>query len=190
MLVSWGETAAEVKDWMSNTLYFSVDIADPAYDDLAAAVLAAYVGAGWTTGQKIEVRAYNMADAKPRPERAYKTQTKAGIIPDGPHQVALCLSYYSERNLPRRRGRIYIGPWSGPTTRPSTTAMASLITFGQALANVGGANVDWSVWSTMDASEGKDASHSISNIWVDNSWDVQRRRQLEGTARQTAVINE
>jgi hypothetical protein len=193
MLVSWGANTDPVKERFSNTLYFSADAIGPDptdYQTLANDLRDIYAGQVWTTGCKIEVRAYNMADPSPRPERAYSTVTRSGGTLDAPGQLALCLSYYSERNLPRQRGRIYIGPWLSPKKRPLATDRAALITFGQALAGLGGANVDWSIWSPTKEAAGQDPSMSISDIWVDDSWDVVRSRQLASSTRSTAHIGE
>lgn len=191
MLVSWGSPSAAPTDRYSNTLYFVVDLTDPDYQDLSDAVLAAYQAQAWTSACKIEVRSYNMADAKPRPERSFSTVTKTGVLPGGPGQIALCLSYYSERNLPRQRGRIYTGPYASPQGRtPTTSQMDELLDLATALSNVGGANVDWSVYSPTIAREGGDPTMSISDVWVDNSWDVVRSRKLKATTRVTREINE
>lgn len=186
MLVSWGGASVKVADWMSNTLYFNVSgsIDDPDYQDLANQVRDVYKATTWCSGMKIEVRAYDMADAKPRPERAFSTVQNTGTIRTGPHQVAVALSYYADRNLPRQRGRIFTGPWSSTSDLLDSGGMGFLITFGQALAGVGGLNVDWSLYSPTNGTHTR-----ISNIWVDNSWDVIRSRKLPATARQTATIN-
>lgn len=185
MLVSWGPPAGAERDRFSNTLFFAVDGAGapPDYEDLAQDLLVIYQNRSWCAGCKIEVRAYNMADAKPRPERAFKTSTMTGSYPNGPGQVALCLSYYSQRNLPRQRGRIYCGPFGQPSLRPSSPEIALLMTHAQDLAGLGGLNVDWSVYSPTKAALGEDPTMTISNYWVDNSWDIQRRRKLEATSR-------
>lgn len=186
MLVSWGAPTAKPEDLMSNTLFFNVSgsVDDPNYQSLADDLAAIYAGVTWCSGMKIEVRAYNMSDAKPRPEKAYKTVTAAGTRKTGAHQVAVALSYYADRNLPRRRGRIFTGPWSANNDLVDSSAMGYLIAFGQALAGLGGLNVDWSVHSVMD-----NAYYRISNIWVDDSWDVIRSRKVAATTRQTATIN-
>lgn len=189
-LVSWGPTYNEIADWMSNTLYFAVDPVDPTidYQALADDLRDIYQARSWTAGCKIEVRAYNMGDDKPRPERAFSTVTKTGTQPDGPHQVALCLSYYAERNLPQQRGRIYCGPFAKPGIQPTTVWMQELIDFAGLLAGLGGLNVDWSVYSPTRANLGQDPTSSITNVWVDNSWDIQRRRKLPASSRQTAEV--
>lgn len=191
MLVSWGAANGEERDRYSNTLYFAhADPGEPDYQDLANDLRDIYAGQSWTAGTMLEVRAYNMADAKPRPERAFSSVQVGNTPKDGPGQVALCLSYYSERNLPRQRGRIYTGPYTNPALRPTSTHQAALLTFAQALGDLGGVNVDWSVYSPTKATAGQDPTMSISDVWVDNSWDVQRRRKLDATNRVTATISE
>nr|CRY96676.1 hypothetical protein [uncultured prokaryote] len=191
-IVSWGPGQEIDKNWFSNTLYFAVDGfgADADVQGLADDLLAVYQQRSFTAGSSIEVRGYDMADPKPRPELGFARSTGTGIgLPTGPGQVALCLSYYSERNLPRQRGRIYCGPFSNPEIRPTSQTINSLITFGQALAGLGGLNVDWSVYSPTKASLAQDPTMTISNIWVDNSWDIIRSRKLDGTTRTSAEIS-
>lgn len=191
MIVSWGQGTAPTEDWFSNTLYFAVDeVGSPDYQQLATDLAAVYRSMGFTLGSRIEVRAYNLADQKPRPEKAFAFSASSGSRPQGVPQVALCLSYYSERNLPRRRGRIYTGPYSTATPRPDTAVMNDTLALAGKLAGIGGLNVDWSVYSPTTAAQGGDGTMSISTAWVDNSWDVIRRRKLDGTARVSVNVNE
>lgn len=188
MLVSWKNLGDPGEDLYSNTLYFNVSgsIDPPDYATLANDLAVIYGARPWTKGRQITVRAYDMADPEPRPPKAIKVQAPIGSIPSYIPQVALCLSYYADRNLPRQRGRIYTGPYgtSNAVGRPTTDQMADLITFGQALAGLGGLNVDWSLWSPTNQQHTR-----LSRIWVDNSFDVIRSRQLPGTARSGADIN-
>jgi hypothetical protein len=99
--------------------------------------------------------------------------------------VSLCLSYFSERNLPRFRGRLFIGPWNFAEERPNTSAINSLMTLATGLAAVGGIDVDWGLWSPS-----RNAFSKITNVWVDNEWDTQRSRGLRATTRTAAVTGE
>lgn len=186
MLVGWNAPTAPPKYVFTNTLYFNVtgSIDDPDYQNLADDLWAIYSARSFTNGRKVEVRAYDMDDPKPRPERAYATGAVVGSMAPAAPQIALCLSYYADRNLPRQRGRIYAGPYQQTTERPSSGQMAELITLGQALAGLGGLNVDWSVHSVMNNSYTR-----ISNIWVDNSFDVIRSRKIDSSTRSEATIN-
>lgn len=193
MLVSWGPPSEKVAERFSNTLYFNVSNPpplDPAdYQDLADDLRDIYANQGWTQGAKIEVRAYDMADAKPREERAYSTVTMPNTFRACPRQIAVCLSFYADRNLPRRRGRIYTGPWVGSADKPTDLIMDGLISMAQALAGLGGVNVDWSVYSPTNAAAGQDSHYRVSEAWVDDSWDVIRSRKLPSTRRKTVSLN-
>lgn len=184
MLVSWGKLSDPVADRLSNTLYFNVSATVPDYDDLAQAVLDAYKKIVFTTGANIQVRAYNMEDAKPRPEKSYRVFQKTGTWTPAPRQVAIALSYYADRNLPRQRGRIFTGPWTPNNERVDSSAQAALLTLAQDLADVGGLNVDWSVYSPTAGDHKR-----ISRAWIDNSWDVIRSRKLPATNREGIDLN-
>lgn len=186
MLVSWNGDSDPPKYVFTNTLYFNVSgsVDDPDYPDLCADLAQIYREQLFTGGRVITVRAYDMADAKPREPKATATSPVGSTSrPAGAPQVALCLSYYADRNLPRSRGRIYTGPWSSDE-RPTIQRMQGLITLGQGLAGLGGLNVDWSLYSPRTGDHTR-----ISNIWVDNSWDIIRGRKIDGTLRQQATIN-
>jgi len=109
-----------------------------------------------------------------------------------PSELAICLSFQGQRTpgFPqrRRRGRVYLGTWgaSANTSGRPTAALITVIanaaaTFKSNILALGDDTV-WSVWSTVDQ-----AGVPIDNGWVDNAWDVQRRRGLEDTSRTTFV---
>jgi hypothetical protein len=107
-----------------------------------------------------------------------------------PREVALCLSFYSERNIPRRRGRLYIPPGlfgiASPGVRPTEANMASVSTnLVSLLTNLGGTDVDWCVFSRAD-----DAAYSVTNWWVDNEWDTVRSRGLRADNRISGTTSE
>lgn len=186
MLVSWGRPSDKVADRLTNTLYFSVSgsVDDPDYQALADDLRDVYASIQFTAGAKIEVRAYNMDDAKPRPEKAYSTVTRTGTWTQGVRQVAIALSYYADRNLPRQRGRIFTGPWPTTSDVVSSSYPPLLLTFAQGLAGIGGLNVDWSVYSPTSNDHKR-----ISRAWVDNSWDIIRSRKLPATTRDGIDLN-
>lgn len=137
-------------------------------------------------GRNGQVRVYNMADARPRPERAFSSYNASS--PEsatlGPREVACCLSYYSARNLPRQRGRVYLGPFilAEIFERPDSILMGRCLNLGQLIMGpfTAGAINDWShvVWSRAGAS-----AHPVSNYWVNNVWDVHRERGFPETTR-------
>lgn len=98
-----------------------------------------------------------------------------------PREVALCLSFAGGQFQPRQRGRVYLHSaflGSSIDLRPTPAHRDWLINFGKQLHAVGGANVDWIVWSRVNKS-----ATSVSKIWVDDEWDTQRSRGLRATTR-------
>jgi len=139
-------------------------------------------------GYGTEVKVYNMADAEPRPIKAtapWVETPQSGFSSEAPREVALCLSYYSERNLPRFRGRLYIGPFYGAALRPTLGFINSVKALATGLANVGGPDVDWGLWSPT-----RSAFSKITNGWVDDEWDTVRSRGLKANSRSVYVTNE
>lgn len=135
-------------------------------------------------------KVYNRADPEPRAPVAEGVYSFASA-PSGnslPTEVALCGSFQGQKTsgVPqaRRRGRIYFGPivatQIAPTARPSSTLVTAL---AQALddlktASDGAATWTWCVWSTVTGT-----NVPISDGWVDDEFDVQRRRGRIATSR-------
>jgi hypothetical protein len=109
----------------------------------------------------------------------------------GPSETAVCLSYATVDNpdasLPRRRGRIYVGPLAASAQnakRPDATLRDYVLDFGQNLASVGFAsNTTWKMLSRID-----NAYFKIQSIWCDDAWDTQRRRGLSPTLREVRDV--
>jgi hypothetical protein len=187
------------KDFCTNTVYHNNDTVGgllPAdyqnhaneMRDLFAGVSSPHNQCKLYNGRQILVKVYDMSDPHtpgvPRPVRASATWNPGS--PDspasyGPHQVALRLSYYADRNLKGYRGGIYMGPLpytflQGPVT---TYNLANLIDFGHGLFDIGGQNVQHVLYKVADGSH-----KVITDYWADNGYDVQRRRKTAATARQ------
>jgi hypothetical protein len=156
---------------------------------------AASSGAGFVyyKGRRITVKCYDMADPKPRPEKAVSIFTPLTVnwdtIPKlSPMQVALCLSFYADRNLKSQRGRIFIGPFAGFSASaglilayaPTTVIQDGVLALGHALFDVGGANVSHVVYSPKHTNV-----HVITDYWVDDRWDTIRGRLTKPTGRHT-----
>lgn len=106
----------------------------------------------------------------------------------GPHEVALCLSYYAGTNQPRNRGRIYAGPFVSngiAGSRPGQALVDSLLDLGEALSGAGPV-LDGTSWQQRSATTG--ARRTVTDIWVDNAWDTQRRRGAAPTARSVRSV--
>ena len=111
-----------------------------------------------------------------------------------PFEVSVALSYIGDGSgvpLKRRRGRIYVGPINlgaanltsnGPGS-PSTGFEQSLVGAATELANnaaLAAVGLRWAVYSRVN-----DAAYPITQGWVDNEFDTQRRRQVRATSRET-----
>lgn len=145
---------------------------------------------GWdNTTTEIRVTAYDAQGTPPVFPQGTAIAHEGVLQESGmPRELAVCLSYYSEQNVPRKRGRLYI-----PATIlnvslgrfVSAGALTSLGTLAQGLADLGGVDVDWVVYSRVD-----DEARPVSNWWVDNEWDVIRSRGLRAETRTTGTVGE
>lgn len=129
---------------------------------------------------------YDMSDAEPRLPIAQHTITLPASTLAGPREVALCLSYYAERNLPRRRGRMFIGPWykTDMDLRPGGSTRTALQNLAQGISGLGGANVQWVQYSPTTGE-----FHNVTDYWIDDEWDTIRSRGLKPTLRLTGTVD-
>lgn len=136
------------------------------------------------------VKCYDLADPIPRVPFYTGALTIAGNTGQAlPEEVAVVLSYQGARvsgiSQASRRGRLYIGPLStsaqaaGAPTRPSAgfrtvlgVAASRLVTDATTDGHV------WIVWSPTLAS-----AADVTDGWVDNAFDTQRRRGAAATTR-------
>jgi len=114
-----------------------------------------------------------------------------GVAPASvaPREVAICLSYYGERNLPRTRGRMFLGVATagksvgGVNINPTFRTQA--LELGNRIAALGGNDIDWQVYSRVS-----DAAENVQHMFVDDEWDTIRSRGMIATTRSTADISE
>jgi hypothetical protein len=144
-----------------------------------------------TNGREIEVKAYDAQGSKPVYPIGHALEN-VGLFPESPtpRELALCLSFYSGRNAPRSRGRLYfplpcIGGGGALPVRPPAGLRDGMANYAQFFQNLGGTNVDWVVYSRRD-----NAARPVTNWWCDDEWDVQRRRGFRGTTRSTGTTSE
>lgn len=137
------------------------------------------------------LRLYDLSDPEPRQPFAGYAMTLTPGTSNLPSEVSLCMSFQGDptsgQPQARRRGRVYIGPLSddalaSATGRPAELFVTALVNAGQALldASQASATWDWIVWSPTAASQ-----FVVTNGWVDNEFDTQRRRGLRATGRST-----
>jgi hypothetical protein len=144
---------------------------------------------------KCVVKLYRLDDAPPRQPHLFPFTLNpwgGGTDTGLPREMAVCLSYKCVTQPgPRGRGRIYIGPLKAQAVeyaspgdyRPSGTLMLGLIESGVALRDASGAaNLPWQVYSRMNTAQ---HMHTVTNLWVDNEFDVVRGRGLRPTSRVT-----
>lgn len=176
------DTTAE--NHVVNTFYLDTDALSGADDPAAlcndAAALFATYRSQMQGFNAVRVRAYNMSHTPPRVPVAENTDTISGTIAPGPREVSLCLSYYAGQNTPRRRGRMFIGPWGAAamSERPTTGQQDSLLALADGIAGLGGINVQWVQYSPTSGE-----FHNVTKSWVDNEWDTVRSRGLRGLVR-------
>ena len=133
---------------------------------------------------------------------AYDAQGTPPVFPQGeavrfagvvgttgiPREIALCLSFYGTRNLPRQRGRLFIPAGlftNAPAVRPTAPNQQKVADIVPLATNLGGADVDWCVFSRATQT-----AHSVTNWWVDDEWDTIRSRGLRGETRLTGSTSE
>lgn len=106
-----------------------------------------------------------------------------------PSEVAVCLSYQAAQvvglDQRNRRGRIFLGPLNvavATTTAPCRPVASELTTIATAadalMTDCAADNVPWVVYSPTLGS-----SAPVTNGWVDNAFDTQRRRGVAATSR-------
>ena len=162
----------------------------PAFDELAVAARAVFQSrSGIPSGYGHEVKLYRMEDSEPRePVGSASWQLSQGAQGDsGPRETACCLSFFSERNLPRQRGRMYIGPWrsSACVERPELTTRQNVAAIALGIGNIGGVNIDWNIRSRVDG-----VYRKVTNAFCDDEWDTIRKRGLRGTTRIGVTLEE
>lgn len=185
----WDFGQSLARDAAVNTVWFNDTGTGTDPQNIADDVRDLYVS---NLGQAspIEVKVYDHADAKPRPVkgRAVANIGAGGGGAQEPREVALCLSFYADRNIPRHRGRIYLPAYLMTAVdmgqRPSNAAMDAVLAFAtksnNSFPDVGGVDVTWCVFSRKDG-----VARKVTAGWVDDEWDTVRSRGLRATKRTT-----
>jgi hypothetical protein len=186
------------EDSVVNTFHFTTTgTSEGLRAELSAALVDFYED--WDTFKSTDytwasarVKYYNLDDPEPRVPLSdvglALTSAPAGT--PGPHEVSLCVSYKAEyvsgESAARRRGRIYCGPFHsavlGTGGRPSSTLITALWTAGSGLLLASTTASDWA-WIVYSPTSGQ--GYPVTGGWVDNEFDIQRRRGGKPTARTT-----
>lgn len=190
------------EDTIVNTWYF--DVTGSFLDNLDLPLvglqnfynnLAVYIASDITTSD-MRAKVYDMTQSEPRVP-AYQGAVGSMNASSGgaplPEELAMCLSFKglftSGQPNARRRGRIYVGalgnavlPSSGEPRRPAAAFVTALAGAGQTLLNASTAATEWT-WVVYSPTG--NTHIDVIGGWVDNSWDIQRRRGLDPTTRTT-----
>jgi hypothetical protein len=145
------------------------------------------------TGHTIEF--YDLDDPQPRQPFGENGFDFTGALPSNslPAEVACVVSsraaYASGSPPARRRGRFYLGPFQGNavevTGKIKNTVVDDIATAAQTFyqaVNAGG-DAEAVVYSQVDG-----VGRPIVQTWVDNEWDIQRRRGGIATYRNTLGV--
>lgn len=144
-------------------------------------------GAPWVRWDLAAAHWYNLSDPPPRvPFIVPMPIAGVTIVSTSfPMEAAVCLSYQADplsgMSQARRRGRIFLGGLNGSwfdngaaATFPSVSVTRANAVITAVEANIlvtGDAGLQWVVWSPTAS-----ASSVVSNGWIDNAIDTQRRR--------------
>lgn len=186
-------------NYATNTLHFEGTADTPTAEEIADAVDAMYswLGSYWSSLITPSVWVYKFFDLdEPEPRVPFAELTGRGPASSGttaaPPELALCMSWKAEpiSGFPagRLRNRIYIGPLAQSALntdgRPAAAFVTALAAAGQILLDASELESwDWVVYSPTQAAASQPPSFPIMEGWVDNEFDIQRRRGRAGTAR-------
>jgi hypothetical protein len=186
--------------WLDSTLPTDAMIITPHFNDhglttnpdnLASDLITAWTAWMTPTAQSAQVECKVYDAEAPAPNFPVATKrVRNGVSPASPtnRDVAVCLSFFADVNRPRHRGRVYVPvPLTG--VAPSAALVPSTLRtkvgdLAAVFAALGGADVDWCVWSRVDR-----VARKVSDWWVDDAWDTQRRRGRRATARTTGTTS-
>ena len=142
----------------------------------------------------IRAKFYNWDEPEPRAPVSESLLGVTGPLGSGtvPHELAVCLSFQGDRQAgrvqSRRRGRVYIGPLqSAIATFDGLVDVTLRDTLNTAAGTFLTASAESSAWTWVVHSTRNAASPDtpVTNGWVDNAFDIQRRRGTDATSRAT-----
>lgn len=202
------ESAHDDEDDMMNVFHFvgqraeadnGADMVEDFYASAgsASAPLGASFNSTVLTGA-YEIKVYDLEDPKPRAPIYDRTGqvNGSGINAPVPPQCSVVMSFHSQNQsgvrVQRLRNRIYIGGWGAGALADGgyvhdnivfaiQTAAEDLLAASQASINL-----SWCTFSpTLAAGSNdiEDGAFPVVGGWIDNSWDIQRRRKINASQR-------
>lgn len=186
-------------DYVTNTAYFTFDGGGtPSSEQLdgPAAIMRTMYNILWANNVMSAAlqmgghdwSLYKMSDPLPRvpvKEGVYATFSGSPSVA-APAELSMVLSFHGDLtvsgvNKARRRGRFYIGPLGFLGGEPIGSNQVGYVhAAGNAMLLASSSNTDWT-WVVYSPTG--DTSTPVVGGWVDNAYDVQRRRGLKATSR-------
>nr|CRY97672.1 hypothetical protein [uncultured prokaryote] len=139
---------------------------------------------------------YDADEGMPRtPLEVAPLWTPTGTLNPLPREVAVTASFYSVKNTPSQRGRVYLGPLTAITVttgaRPEVPLAfrEDVVTAGQALGtsllNDTNTDIKWVVYSPTNGTV-----NAVTDVWCDNAHDTIRSRGTEPSEREAGVVDQ
>lgn len=197
------------EDVITNTLYFGpgaaatlitqADALMPILDTFYETIYAdANIPANYLEWGLAKVNWYDLSEPEPRVPYTVNMPITVGTQAAStiPAECSVVLSFQADpvpgASQARRRGRIYLGgfasgalttvingaPRVAPGVIEDIAVAAESLAVGAALAG----DYNWSVYSPTNSTVGP-LFVPVTNGWIDNAWDTQRRRGVPATAR-------
>jgi len=198
--VSFPAASADSEDTVVNNWHF--DVTDPetegnltpvatALDTFYTSLISYFATSNvWSNGR---IKMYDYDDPPPRAPLYDQpfVVTGSGSGTWLPRECAICLSFQGDQisgiRQARRRGRVYLGPLGSATNNTTTGMVVTAVTTAIAAAatTLMTADVAASGWAWIVYSPTMGEGAPVTNGWVDNAWDIQRRRGVDADVRTT-----
>lgn len=181
----------------ANSFIFAMTTPGPTTDtartNASNAVKTFYNEMGALLGKQVgfmTFKSYDLGAPPPRDPLEIGGLTVASSAASLPSEVAICLSYWNGVvPRPRKRGRIYVGPLkqsvidNTPVVPRVSSSTRSTLTSAAGTAFNTISLVTWGLLSQVD-----EVIWSIDSVYVDDAFDIQRRRGEDPTTRTVAAI--
>jgi hypothetical protein len=187
--VRWPQSTALPEDVVCINPCFRNNLAAPGWDADGLAQDLADGIADWQfqDTDPVEVRLYDIQGTKPVYPMAVAHANPGAAAGDvsQPTETAVCLSFFGDHNEPRKRGRLYIPFYKvagkdGLDRKVNNGYQLIVAQLVPLFAGLGGADIDWIVWSGRS-----NAAHKVEHWFVDDAWDTVRSRGRKATSRLT-----
>ena len=189
------------EDVFINSFYFRNDEIGVSPNGAIKAALDAFYNAPAANGIALSTRLskivlpawkiliYNLGQPPPRDrsELAGVALTRPTGVTAWPAELAVTASFFAGTNRPRNRGRVYLGPWNTSAATTGTadeSAVAADLRAAIAdrckMLSTTSQNITWVVLSKADS-----MAKIVTAGWVDDAFDIQRRRGRKASTRTT-----